>query len=72
MEVKWLNSSPSSLSSEKELWCSIGGWVSHRACLEVLEHRKITCPYVDSNPKLSSPLPSYYTDCITLDFKGKK
>jgi hypothetical protein len=46
--------------------------VGSRACLDVLEQRKIPCPYVDSNPRLSSPFLSYYTDCITVAYTGKK
>jgi hypothetical protein len=41
----------------------IKGWVGPRAGLDVLENRKISCLYQDSNPVLSSPQPSRYTGC---------
>jgi len=31
----------------------IGRWVGHRASLDVLEKRKISCLYKDSNPRQS-------------------
>jgi hypothetical protein len=34
---------------------SIEGWVGRRACLDVLEKRKVSCPCWDSNPGLFSP-----------------
>ena len=46
--------------------------MSPKASLDVLEMRKISCPYLDLNPKSSSPLPSYYTTLTTLSPKGEK
>jgi hypothetical protein len=42
------------------------GWVSSRAGLDTLEKTWISCPCQDSNPVLSSPWPSYYTDYAIL------
>ena len=39
------------------------GWMGPRAGLDVSEKRKICYPCPESNPRLSSPYPSNYTDC---------
>ena len=39
----------------------IGSWVGYRASLGIWKKRKISCPYQDSNPALSSLYPSRYT-----------
>jgi hypothetical protein len=44
----WLTSNPNRFTPT-------GGWVDNCAGLDVLEKRKIPCPYRDSNPQPSSP-----------------
>ena len=41
-------------------------WVGPRVGMDVLQKRKISCPYQDSNPRLSSPWPSVQTYFIIL------
>jgi hypothetical protein len=40
----------------------IGGWLLPTASLDILEKRKISDLYQDTNPGLSSPLSTHYTD----------
>jgi hypothetical protein len=48
---------------------SVGDWVGHRACPNVLEERKISRPCQDSNPRSSHPQTTHYVNwlCININ-----
>jgi hypothetical protein len=54
MEVRGQLHAPAALPREtdRDTHC-IRAWVGPRAGLDVMEERKISCPYRDSNPDLS-------------------
>lgn len=63
MEVSGQLLSPAAVPLWKNLsthW--IGGWMAHIAGLDILETRKVCCHCWDSNPRLSNPHPSHYTN----------
>jgi hypothetical protein len=53
------------LPMEKEFLLpnSIIWWVCYSGALDVLQKRKLTCPYQKSNPVLSCPYHRHWTDC---------
>jgi len=52
---QWLTSCPRRFKPGKEpLYPYVVGWVGPRAGMDVLEKRKIFCPYQDLNPEPSS------------------
>jgi len=46
----------------------LGDQVGPKAGQEILEKRKTSCPYHDSNPRMSRPMPSHYANWDTIEF----
>jgi hypothetical protein len=61
---EWLTSRPGHTTppstNPSNHW--IGGWMGSRVGMEVLENKKLSCPYRDSIPGPSIPKPTRYAD----------
>jgi hypothetical protein len=66
---EWSTSRPGRFTHRKRapgtLW--IGGWVGHRAGLDTVKKRKMSCPCRESNPGRPAPSPSLYRlSCLEI------
>jgi hypothetical protein len=66
---EWSMSHPDCSTPKKKSWYALtrrpGG---PQSWSENFGEKKNLCPYQDSNPRMSKPMPSHYTDWDTLEF----